>query len=154
VGGVLLALGFIKERAQSSPVAKGSDGPKERQVPAESSVSQPQRQPMTTGVRCAACGAENAQGDKFCGSCGAILAPVAPPSKPTCTRCGATVVPSDSFCGECGEPVRSQATPPQPQPTVQQASASPSKSRRVGVVLGTIILLAISALYYAKQQSP
>src|ERR687891_3016347 len=44
---------------------------------------------------CASCGAENAAGRKFCGSCGTALAR-------SCPSCGAANEPDVSFCGECG----------------------------------------------------
>jgi predicted ATPase/class 3 adenylate cyclase len=46
-------------------------------------------------MTCAACGAANRQGRKFCSDCGAPLARA-------CGSCGAANEPDDSFCGECG----------------------------------------------------
>lgn len=57
---------------------------------------------------CPSCGAQNALGQPFCGTCGARLTPA-------CPRCGATVDPSSRFCTNCGGeiyptiPVRSHA---------------------------------------------
>src|SRR3954464_471260 len=50
---------------------------------------------------CAACGAENRAGAKFCVECGQSFAP-------TCPTCGAPVV-SGKFCGECGSPLTAGA---------------------------------------------
>jgi class 3 adenylate cyclase/tetratricopeptide (TPR) repeat protein len=44
---------------------------------------------------CAACGHENARGQKFCGECGARLAT-------HCAACGTVSPPGQKFCGECG----------------------------------------------------
>ena len=44
---------------------------------------------------CSNCATENAEGRKFCASCGARLAVV-------CANCGASNAPGDRFCGECG----------------------------------------------------
>jgi hypothetical protein len=54
VGGVLLAVGFMKERTQISTVAKPTDSGRQRQV--TTAGSQPQSQPIKdAGIRCAAC---------------------------------------------------------------------------------------------------
>jgi hypothetical protein len=103
-GGVLLGVGFMKDRAQISPVAKPTDSGRQGQVTTDRAVSQPQSQPIMAGIRCAACGAENTQGDQFCGSCGAILAQIKSPSPPSCVRCGAPLSLDERFCGNCGNP--------------------------------------------------
>ena len=46
-------------------------------------------------MRCAKCGSDNREGRKFCGECGAVLAP-------KCPRYGASNEPSEKFCGDCG----------------------------------------------------
>ncbi len=46
-------------------------------------------------MQCAACGAENKDGRRFCSACGASLAA-------GCPACGAPVEPGDRFCGACG----------------------------------------------------
>ncbi|HEY2542790.1 MAG TPA: adenylate/guanylate cyclase domain-containing protein [Gaiellaceae bacterium] len=46
-------------------------------------------------VECASCGAENREGQKFCGNCGASLATA-------CPSCGAAYEPGQRFCGDCG----------------------------------------------------
>lgn len=46
-------------------------------------------------MRCSNCGAENAEGKKFCGDCGAEL-------ENRCERCGTKNPASNRFCGDCG----------------------------------------------------
>ena len=46
-------------------------------------------------ISCAACGAEGAPGQQFCGECGQPLAT-------GCPNCGASNPPGQRFCGECG----------------------------------------------------
>jgi len=105
VGGVLLALGFMKERGQFPSLAKPADSGRPKLATTERGTSQPQSRPIKeVGIRCMACGGENAQGDQFCGSCGATLAQVAAPSAATCTRCGAPLSKDERFCGDCGNP--------------------------------------------------
>ncbi|GAA1938973.1 adenylate/guanylate cyclase domain-containing protein [Nocardioides marmoribigeumensis] len=72
-------------------------------------------------VRCTACGTECPSGTKFCGECGARLAPAA------CSACGTTLAPGVKFCGECGAPVAAGAA--------REPMAAPVASRRVTSVL-------------------
>jgi class 3 adenylate cyclase/tetratricopeptide (TPR) repeat protein len=46
-------------------------------------------------MRCSNCGAENHEGNRFCGDCGAALAN-------RCGRCGADNPAGKRFCGDCG----------------------------------------------------
>src|SRR5438045_3149727 len=57
-------------------------------------------------MRCAACGAENRAGAKFCGGCGAALAAA-------CPRCGNLSPPTSRFCDECGGSLLAPALEPQ-----------------------------------------
>jgi uncharacterized OB-fold protein len=136
VGGVLLAIGLIKERSVSVAVGKPQTDPKERQASPQPSVSEPQNQPTTTGLRCSACGTANAQGDQFCGSCGATLVVVAPPSAQTCAQCGTPVSPSEGFCGECGAPVSGARIDRKPIAQIEHATVTvtptPTKTRKHG----------------------
>ncbi len=56
-------------------------------------------------MRCSGCGEDNAQGGRFCGSCGAALGSVTPAMVITCVQCRAPLSPEERFCGECGSPV-------------------------------------------------
>jgi membrane protease subunit (stomatin/prohibitin family) len=91
-------------------------------------MQQGQQQPQQVIV-CQTCGARNPVNTKFCGNCGASLAPVAKiicqncktenpatmkfcgncgkplaaPSEITCPKCGTKNPPGTKFCGNCGE---------------------------------------------------
>ncbi len=52
-------------------------------------------------VRCPECGAEYAEGIKFCSACGTRL-PEPAPAKRFCTGCGAEVAEGMRFCSNCG----------------------------------------------------
>ena len=65
---------------------------------------------MTRGGR--ACGAVNAEGSQFCGSCGASLAPTE-----RCTSCGRENPADQRFCNGCGAALEGVAEqPPQAAP--------------------------------------
>jgi membrane protease subunit (stomatin/prohibitin family) len=49
-------------------------------------------------VKCSKCGAEVAQGSKFCPECGGTMAPAAV----KCSKCGAQINQGSKFCPECG----------------------------------------------------
>jgi len=53
-------------------------------------------------VICPSCGAKNPAGTKFCGTCGASLAP---PAKVVCPKCKAENPANLKFCGNCGSPL-------------------------------------------------
>src|SRR3954469_16015873 len=65
---------------------------------------------------CAACGAENRPGAKFCVECGQSFAP-------TCPTCGAPVV-SGKFCGECGSPLAAGAAAGTARPAARTAGGA------------------------------
>ncbi len=54
----------------------------------------------TPGAACPQCGCACAAAAKFCGECGASLAPKSVP----CVKCGAALAEGAKFCGECGAP--------------------------------------------------
>jgi class 3 adenylate cyclase/tetratricopeptide (TPR) repeat protein len=66
-------------------------------------------------MQCAACGADNRAGVKFCEECGTRL-------DATCTACGAGVPPDKKFCGACG------ARLPEPSAGAAGAASSPAAS--------------------------
>ena len=49
-------------------------------------------------MKCAACGADNKAGRRFCGQCGASL-------QRLCASCGAANDEGERFCGDCGAPL-------------------------------------------------
>jgi len=53
-------------------------------------------------IICQNCGAKNPTTTKFCGNCGASLAP---PAKTVCPNCKAEVPANMKFCGNCGKPL-------------------------------------------------
>src|SRR3954447_6801757 len=64
-------------------------------------------------MQCSQCQAENRDGRRFCGECGAGLALV-------CPTCGFSNDGGEKFCGGCGAPLGGtparRATPPPPEP--------------------------------------
>jgi class 3 adenylate cyclase/tetratricopeptide (TPR) repeat protein len=56
-------------------------------------------------MRCAACGAENPGGARFCEQCGAAI-------ELRCTHCGAPARPGARFCVACGQPLATASPPP------------------------------------------
>src|SRR5215216_4624123 len=69
-------------------------------------------------MQCSQCEAENREGRRFCGECGAPLALV-------CPACGFSNDGSEKFCGGCGAPLA--PTPPRAalHPTADQRFVSP-----------------------------
>jgi class 3 adenylate cyclase/tetratricopeptide (TPR) repeat protein len=78
---------------------------------------------MTDTVLCPACRTENEMNRKFCGECGAALAP-------TCASCGSPNPPGVKFCGECGAALVAATFAP-----TGAADAQPAAERRLVSVL-------------------
>jgi class 3 adenylate cyclase/tetratricopeptide (TPR) repeat protein len=91
-------------------------------------------------MRCSNCGAENPEGNRFCGDCGATMAR-------RCARCGADNPAGKRFCGDCGAALGASdgsAKPPAPSPPIakiptcagpDRAAASADGERRHLTVL-------------------
>src|SRR3954470_6199560 len=79
-------------------------------------------------MRCAACGAENRGGRRFCAQCGTPLESV-------CSTCGALNEPSDRFCGSCGAPLI--AEPAEPKAAATQVTVS--ERRLVSVLFADLV---------------
>ena len=77
---------------------------------------------------CPACGVSNPPGSRFCGSCGANLAPVEP-----CPSCGAENPAGQSFCNSCG--ARLPAQPAAAEPAVDKAPPEIDGERKQVTVL-------------------
>jgi class 3 adenylate cyclase/tetratricopeptide (TPR) repeat protein len=75
-------------------------------------------------MRCAACGAELAEGARFCGICGA-------PVSAGCPRCGAPTAPDLRFCTACGHEFSHSAERPDDAALTGEPSA---ERRRVSVL--------------------
>ena len=58
-------------------------------------------------MKCNNCGAEVAEGMKFCCDCGSPL-----PQEKKCVSCGATIALRMKFCPECGAPQSGEAQKP------------------------------------------
>ncbi len=56
-------------------------------------------------MQCPQCQAENREGRRFCGECGASLASA-------CPSCGFSNEPGEKFCGGCGQPLIGDAAAP------------------------------------------
>ena len=69
-------------------------------------------------AECTSCGADNREGQKFCGNCGASLATA-------CPSCGAAYEPGQKFCGECGTALVA----------AEPAAHAPDVERRVVTIL-------------------
>jgi len=72
-------------------------------------------------MTCAQCQFENPAGMRFCGQCGAPLAP-------RCPQCGSEVPPQFKFCGQCGASLPSGA-PATPAASATASASAPSASR-------------------------
>src|SRR5689334_13144441 len=76
-------------------------------------------------IRCATCGAENPPDNRFCETCGTVLAT-------PCLNCGAPVPRSARFCGRCGTPVGEPAAAVDAGGTVRPG---PTAERRLVSIL-------------------
>jgi len=90
---------------------------------------------------CARCQFQNPAGMRFCGQCGAPLAP-------RCPQCGAEVPSAFRFCGQCGAALTAAAAPaPAPTP-----AAAPRAGAYTPKHLADKILKARSALEGERRQ--
>jgi hypothetical protein len=75
-------------------------------------------------MRCAKCGAENPEGKRFCGDCGAQL-------ENRCHQCGIDNPLGKRFCGDCGA-VLTIGTPTPSSSTAQSAAEVPDPTQPSG----------------------
>lgn len=102
-------------------------------------------------AKCSKCGAETAEGSKFCSSCGAPLPQVSPaPSQAQaipmlrCSQCGAETPAGSKFCASCGVPFQQVAYGiPQPQavPTPAAQPQLPLKHSGLGIISFILFLV-------------
>jgi len=111
VGAQAMTMQYMKETAAELKVAPGG-GAAAAGIGAGIGLSMPfmmaqqmQGAPQQVVV-CPSCGAKNPVNVKFCGSCGASLAP---PAKITCPSCKAEVPANLKFCGNCGAAITKPA---------------------------------------------
>ena len=89
-------------------------------------------------MRCAACGAENRAGRRFCGRCGASL-------ERLCAKCGTPNDSDERFCGGCGSPLdaagapASAAEPSFATPAPLTARAPAAERRHVTVLFSDLV---------------
>lgn len=69
-------------------------------------------------MKCAHCGAENVQGNKFCGQCGERLAV-------RCPSCGEETPPSNRFCPSCGARLAAESATAAPKAPAEPVVAPP-----------------------------
>src|SRR5258708_25115713 len=109
-------------------------------------------------MRCGRCQCGNPPGMRFCGQCGAPLAP-------RCPQCGTEVPPQFKFCGQCGASLASGApttpaanatasasAPPPSRPAVAPPAPSPSIAGYTPKHLADKILKSRSALEGERRQ--
>src|SRR6266851_5448471 len=109
-------------------------------------------------MTCGQCQFENPPGMRFCGQCGAPLAP-------RCPQCGTEVPPQFKFCGQCGASLASGApatsgtsataaasAPPASRPAVALPAPSPSVASYTPKHLADKILKSRSALEGERRQ--
>ena len=108
VGAQAMAMQYMKETASELKNAPGG-GAAAAGLGAGIGLTMPYmiNQQMQQGqaqqlIVCQDCGAKNPITTKFCGNCGASLAP---PSKIVCPHCKAEVPANMKFCGKCGQPI-------------------------------------------------
>jgi class 3 adenylate cyclase/tetratricopeptide (TPR) repeat protein len=84
-------------------------------------------------VTCPSCAAENPEGKRFCGDCGASLAV-------TCPNCGASVEPGKKFCGDCGTALTATlATPATPAAAAGDAPKRVAERRLTTILFGDLV---------------
>lgn len=75
-------------------------------------------------IHCTQCGAELADGTKFCTSCGEKVQ-----QQPGCPKCGAAMPAGTKFCTECGASMDAAAPAPQPPAPAEEENQTVSLSK-------------------------
>lgn len=91
-------------------------------------------------MQCRNCGADIAQGGKFCTHCGTKLE-----VQPRCAGCGAELSRDSSFCSRCGTPVKAPATQQPVQKNIQaDPIPAPHKTGKKRPVLLIVLIIAVA----------
>jgi len=109
VGQQAMAMQFAKETAQVLPPGGGGAAGAGLGAGIGLALGSQMAQGMRPGeaqvqkvVICPYCGAQNLEGQRFCGSCGKSLLP---PKTVKCPYCGADNPENNKFCGNCGKSI-------------------------------------------------
>jgi class 3 adenylate cyclase/tetratricopeptide (TPR) repeat protein len=94
---------------------------------------------------CSNCGAQNAEGARFCASCGTPLGA-------SCSRCGATLPDGARFCSACGQPVAEPAAGGQERKLVTVLFADVTGSTALGEHLDPERLQDVMATYFSAMR--
>jgi class 3 adenylate cyclase/tetratricopeptide (TPR) repeat protein len=83
-------------------------------------------------VSCAACGADNPAGKRFCRDCGA-------PLTTRCPSCGTVVDTDQRFCGDCAAPLQPDSGPASPVPVAPKVSPTVVERRVCSVLFCDLV---------------
>ncbi|MDP9243390.1 MAG: zinc-ribbon domain-containing protein, partial [Actinomycetota bacterium] len=94
---------------------------------------------------CPACGAENAEGARFCSACGTALGR-------TCPSCGAEVADDARFCPSCGNPLEEAGPPVEERKLVTIVFADVTGSTMLGERLDPERLSQVLTTYFSAMR--
>jgi class 3 adenylate cyclase/tetratricopeptide (TPR) repeat protein len=94
---------------------------------------------------CSNCGAQNAEGARFCAACGTPLGA-------SCIRCGATLPDGARFCPACGQPVAEPAAAGQERKLVTVLFADVTGSTALGEQLDPERVQEVMATYFSAMR--
>src|SRR2546423_981413 len=83
---------------------------------------------------CRACGAANAVGSRFCGSCGASLA-----AAEACPHCGAETPAGQTFCNACGARLIAETEPAAEPPAANGQAELDGERKQVTVLFADVM---------------
>ncbi|MBQ6851766.1 MAG: Ig-like domain-containing protein [Oscillospiraceae bacterium] len=108
-------------------------------------------------LNCSACGAEVAEGQKYCAACGKEISVPEVQEPCVCGHCGAQLQETDQFCTHCGN--RTAVAPKAEEETVKQAASQkkPKKKKLLPVLVAaglTVVTVIIIVLSIAFRETP